>query len=82
MPATSTTDKVVVHRLNASAEQEKRIRVLIASHRPWAPRHEPALPNWTALERLAKALMERSKDGYEGWGEVVIFAACTAARIG
>ncbi|MGN9847556.1 hypothetical protein ACTMTI_56805 [Nonomuraea sp. H19] len=41
-----------------------------------------ALPNWAALERLAKALVERSRDGYERWGEVVIFAACTAARIG
>ncbi|MEV0143939.1 MULTISPECIES: site-specific integrase [unclassified Nonomuraea] len=41
-----------------------------------------ALPNWAALERLAEALVERSIDCYEGWGEVVIFAACTAARIG
>jgi integrase len=41
-----------------------------------------ALPDGAALERLAKARVERSSDGYEGWGEVVIFAACTEARIG
>ncbi|HUY45700.1 MAG TPA: site-specific integrase [Streptosporangiaceae bacterium] len=27
-------------------------------------------------------MVERSSDGFAGWGEVVIFAACTAARIG
>ncbi|MGV9675459.1 hypothetical protein ACWDSJ_09295 [Nocardia sp. NPDC003482] len=26
--------------------------------------------------------MQRSADRYQGWGDVVIFAACTAARIG
>lgn len=26
--------------------------------------------------------MEKSADNYQGWGDVVIFAACTAARIG
>jgi integrase len=41
-----------------------------------------ALPDWAALVELAAALVERSADRYEGWGEVVIFAACTAARIG
>jgi integrase len=41
-----------------------------------------ALPNWAALERLAHTLVERSSDGYPGRGDVVIFAACTAARIG
>ena len=41
-----------------------------------------ALPNWEALTRLAQALVERSADNYAGWGDVVIFAACTAARIG
>lgn len=41
-----------------------------------------ALPNWNALRRLADALVQRSSNEYQGWGEVVIFAACTAARIG
>lgn len=41
-----------------------------------------ALPDWDTLTRLAAALVERSADKYSGWGEVVIFAACTAARIG
>ncbi|MFC0112623.1 tyrosine-type recombinase/integrase [Kibdelosporangium aridum] len=41
-----------------------------------------ALPNWHTLTRLADALVARSADNYPGWGEVVIFAACTAARIG
>ena len=41
-----------------------------------------ALPNWEALTRLASAVVEQSADKYPGWGEVVIFAACTAARIG
>jgi hypothetical protein len=41
-----------------------------------------ALPNWEALTRLAAAVVEQSADKYPGWGEVVIFAVCTAARIG
>ncbi|MQY02069.1 tyrosine-type recombinase/integrase [Actinomadura macrotermitis] len=41
-----------------------------------------ALPNWAALVELADALVERSADRYRGWGEVVLFAACTATRIG
>ncbi|ASO21049.1 integrase [Actinoalloteichus hoggarensis] len=41
-----------------------------------------ALPDWDALVRLSSALVERSADGYQGWGDVVTFAACTAARIG
>ncbi|WP_320069777.1 site-specific integrase [Micromonospora sp. RTGN7] len=41
-----------------------------------------ALPHWEALEQLAAALVERSANGFPGWGEVTIFAACTAARIG
>jgi len=41
-----------------------------------------ALPDWQALSALAAALVARSADSFEGWGEVVIFAACTAARIG
>jgi integrase len=41
-----------------------------------------ALPDWQALCGLAAALVARSADHFEGWGDVVIFAACTAARIG
>jgi integrase len=41
-----------------------------------------ALPNWDALELLAAELVARSADQYPGWGEVVEFTACTAARIG
>jgi integrase len=41
-----------------------------------------ALPDWESLSQLAAALVERSADRFAGWGEVVIFAACTAARIG
>jgi integrase len=41
-----------------------------------------ALPDWQALQDLAAALVARWADHFAGWGEVVIFAACTAARIG
>jgi len=41
-----------------------------------------ALPDWHTLTRLADALVARSADKYRGWGDVVLFAACTAARIG
>jgi len=41
-----------------------------------------ALPDWHALAQLAAALVERSADHFAGWADVVIFAACTAARIG
>lgn len=41
-----------------------------------------ALPDWDTLMRLAAALVERSADHYAGWGEMITFAACTAARIG
>ncbi|MBT2410979.1 site-specific integrase [Streptomyces sp. ISL-12] len=41
-----------------------------------------ALPDFTTLQRLAHALIERSHGHYPGWGEVVLFAGCTAARIG
>nr|WSU77632.1 hypothetical protein OG499_33810 [Streptomyces anulatus] len=41
-----------------------------------------ALPDWETLIALADALVAASHDEYRGWGEVVIFAACTAARIG
>jgi len=41
-----------------------------------------ALPDWIALTTLADALVAKSADNYQGWGDVVMFAACTAARIG
>ncbi|MFI7461354.1 tyrosine-type recombinase/integrase [Nonomuraea sp. NPDC049646] len=41
-----------------------------------------ALPNRAALERLSHALVARSADHFPGWGQVIVFAACTAARIG
>lgn len=47
--------------------------------------HNPralALPDWQSLCEVADALVAASSDGYQGWGDVVIFAACTATRIG
>jgi integrase len=41
-----------------------------------------ALPSWDVLTTLADALVERSAGRYRGWGEIVIFNACTGARIG
>ena len=41
-----------------------------------------ALPNWHALESLATALVARSANRYQGWGDIVRFTAVTAARIG
>lgn len=41
-----------------------------------------ALPSWDDLVRLALNLVNRSADRYAGWGDVVTFAASTAARIG
>lgn len=41
-----------------------------------------ALPNWETLVQLADALVAASHDQYRGWGDVVLFAASTAARIG
>ncbi|MFE5945398.1 tyrosine-type recombinase/integrase [Streptomyces sp. NPDC056480] len=41
-----------------------------------------ALPGWEALAELADALVAVSHGEFRGWGEVVLFAACTAARIG
>jgi len=40
------------------------------------------LPDWHALVALADALVARSAGKFAGWGEVVTFAAGTAARIG
>lgn len=41
-----------------------------------------ALPDWETLVQLADTLVAASHDDYRGWGDVVLFAACTAARIG
>lgn len=41
-----------------------------------------ALPDWETLVALADALVATSHDKYRGCGDVVIFAVCTAARIG
>lgn len=41
-----------------------------------------ALPDRGTLERLAAALVAASAGEYQGWGDAVIFAACTASRIG
>jgi integrase len=46
-----------------------------------------ALPDYAALEELADALVAASADRryhrtFPGWGEIVKFMACTAARIG
>jgi integrase len=41
-----------------------------------------ALPDWHTLTRLSDALVANSADQYQGWGDVVEYAACTAARIG
>lgn len=40
-----------------------------------------ALPDWPALVELAAALVARSHDRYQGWGDVVTFAASTATWI-
>ncbi|MEU7634201.1 tyrosine-type recombinase/integrase [Nocardia sp. NPDC049220] len=41
-----------------------------------------ALPDWATFQRLAAALVDASADRYQGWGDLVVFAACTATRIG
>jgi integrase len=41
-----------------------------------------ALRDWDALVALADALVARSAGNFAGWGDVIVFAAGTAARIG
>lgn len=41
-----------------------------------------ALADFHALQTLSAALVAKSNPSYQGWGDAVIFAACTAARIG
>ncbi|MFE3825658.1 hypothetical protein [Streptomyces sp. NPDC059092] len=43
---------------------------------------ETAVRDWATRLRLARALTDRSHGNYRGWGDVVVFAAATAARIG
>ncbi|MDO3647745.1 tyrosine-type recombinase/integrase [Nocardia mangyaensis] len=40
-----------------------------------------ALPDWATLTQLSAALVAASSDQFQGWGDVVTFAACTASRI-
>jgi integrase len=41
-----------------------------------------ALADFHALQTLSAALVAKSNPPYQGWGDAVIFAACTAGRIG
>lgn len=41
-----------------------------------------AIPTWQGLVDLCDALVTASHDRYHGWADVVMFTACTAARIG
>ncbi|MFF2082871.1 tyrosine recombinase XerC [Nocardia sp. NPDC058176] len=41
-----------------------------------------ALPDWSTLVALGDALVARSADNFQGWGDVVMYAACTAVRVG
>ena len=41
-----------------------------------------ALRDWSALTQLADALVAKASGNHAVWGDLVIFAACTAARIG
>ncbi|MFJ2901128.1 tyrosine recombinase XerC [Streptomyces sp. NPDC087212] len=41
-----------------------------------------ALPDWDTLVQLAEELVAASYNQYRGWGDVVLFAASTAARTG
>lgn len=67
-----------------------RNRVDVSGWRRQLARHEDelddprarALPDWATLEQLTTALTEASADRFRGWGDVVMFAACTATRIG
>ncbi|MGY4103584.1 tyrosine-type recombinase/integrase [Nocardia sp. R16R-3T] len=41
-----------------------------------------ALPDWATLQKLAAGLVAASAGQFQGWGDAVVFAACTATRIG
>ncbi|MFF3005453.1 tyrosine-type recombinase/integrase [Kitasatospora sp. NPDC057940] len=62
----------ITHERLATPLQESRGRT----------RRPPIPADWDALDELANALVERSHNHYRGWGDIVRFAACTAARIG
>ena len=67
-----------------------RNRVDVSGWQSQLVRHEDAiddprtlaLPDWDSLQELAAALVAASADEYQGWGDVVVFVACTATRIG
>ncbi|MCL3998561.1 hypothetical protein [Streptomyces lavenduligriseus] len=77
---------------------EQSVRVSIISVNParvtgWQKHHTladeelrdpcaPALPDWDSLIHLADAPVAATRDQYRGCGDVVVFAACAAARIG
>ncbi|MGB3523884.1 MAG: hypothetical protein WBA50_20665 [Mycobacterium sp.] len=78
---------VATHLASLQSERE-RVAVrgedparLPTTEREYNPR-SLALSDWRALMALADALVANSADQYQGWGDVVIFEACTAARIG
>ncbi|MGW4368631.1 tyrosine-type recombinase/integrase [Nocardia takedensis] len=71
-------DRVRVHGVRMASRQKLYQQIEDDSDDP----RSLALPDWASLVVLADALVKRSADGYRGWGDVVIFAACTASRIG
>ncbi|GAA0902357.1 hypothetical protein GCM10009557_78360 [Virgisporangium ochraceum] len=54
----------------------------MSSHRHQKCPRSLALPDWDSLVWLASSLVKHSANRFAGWGDVVMFAACTAARIG
>jgi integrase len=74
-----------VRRQQSTAKRESDSTVVTITDLQWAGRGwrttGDALLALSAAARAA-ALVARSADHFEGWGDVVIFAACTAARIG
>ena len=58
------------------ASRPEVLRRLLAEH------VDDGTGHWQTLITLANALVARSADQFRGWGDVVIFAACTDARIG
>ncbi|MCU1642941.1 MAG: integrase [Nocardia sp.] len=83
----------VLSRLMAQAKRDGLIDINPARVRGWQALYKQledelqnpralALPNWQALVELCDALVAASAEQYQGWGDVVMFAACTAARIG
>jgi integrase len=69
-----------VRRQQPTARHESDSTVITITDLQWAGRGWRTTGD--ALLALSAALVARSADHFEGWGNVVIFAACTAARIG